>query len=445
MTDRAIESAVEESGVVQTVATAPPSAAANVLNPLGFASRSQTGAEFAREDAAAYDVLRTIIATGNAIAFVGAGVSVPAGLPTWYGLLGKLRDKAMEYDPTFTDPVPEAKDWLVYADTIRDRLRAAGPDVLADTFGRMFQRLPEIMEAPRYSYLRPLHRALVRLPFAGWTTTNYDHVLEHAIADEYWDPDRGAPEPKAVCIFNGNVPDLSDAIRGMTAPTSLRAGPRYPRTVVHWHGTYGSASTIVLGARDYAEAYGFWDLVPPTAGAVQARPPARGVSRLFTAMAALLMTRQIVFWGFSLEDPYVVHVLSRAADLLWDWGRTVHIAILPLHVGDAMEERRQRDLAAERLDGLGVRTLWFPVVDNDFSALEIVVERLARDTAFGEAGSGRSDAAGSTRSAVAGTLGTLSSAEGVAAVRPGPTPATPPEWLRRATLQFEQKGPRDED
>jgi hypothetical protein len=400
--------------------------------------------EYAREDAAAYEALRVLVAAGHAIAFVGAGISVQAEFPSWRGLLNKLRDEVMLWDDTFTEPVPEPKDWLSYADRLRKHLRAAGPEIFANAFGMMFQRLPDIVQVPRYTYLRPFHRTLVRLPFAGWTTTNYDEVLEHAIEDAFGSEERPGATPNTVCIYNGNTPHLSGAIRGMVAPLPqdpVVAMP--PRVVIHWHGTYGSEATIVLGARDYEEAYGFRDLVPPQPGSVHSGPAAPVVTRLFTAMAALLTTRQVVFWGFSLEDPYVVDVLARVSNVLWDWGRTVHFAVLPLHVGDADDERRQRDVAAQRLKKLGVRPVWFPVIDNDFRALEEFVERLATEipSRSVDGGTGPSMATPLQANETEAMQGPVPTADGAQALVTSPVPA----WLRHATFTFEHKGPRDAD
>jgi hypothetical protein len=82
-------------------------------------------------------------------------------------------------------------------------------------------------------------------------------------------------------------------------------------------------------------------------------------------------------------------------------------------------------------------------VDNDFSTLEIVVERLAIDAAIEDPVQGHEPGVSeSTRSAEAQSPESSSPAESVSG---GSSPVTPPAWLRRATLQFEQKGPHDED
>jgi hypothetical protein len=408
---------------------------------LYFADLVQTDAEFNAEDADAYASLVQLVASGQAVAVVGAGISVSAGFPTWPDLLSQLAAELREWDGSFSDPVPESNKWLEYADKVRLGLEAFGKEVFANLMGRIFHRSRSLVGTQQYDHLKPLHLSIVRLPFAGLTTTNFDSVLEHAIEAAFSGGTTPSQTPKTVCIHGGNTPDLSRAIRSLAIrrDTVLMTAPE---SVIHWHGTYGSAPTIVLGAQQFEDAYGLTGLVLPHRGPGVRRPSLQPrMTRLLAALSAVLITQRVVFLGFSLDDPYFASVLGQVAETLWDWGQSVHFAVLPLYVGDREDEKRQRDTARKRFARLGIRPVWYPVVQGDFGALQDLVEMLASDIVVGHRTKASEDRA----------VSAVETAISSAPVAPAPAASTPqmakpkPRWVDRAVAEFEQKGGRDED
>lgn len=117
---------------------------------------------------------------GRAAVFVGAGASMPAGLPSWGGLLDELVKKAAETPGVSPEWVKE------YAALAKDPsknlvLASALKDDLAHNFSKFIEhRFGDDALEPT-----PIHRALVDLPAQFFITTNYDQLLERAYAEKY--------------------------------------------------------------------------------------------------------------------------------------------------------------------------------------------------------------------------------------------------------------------
>jgi len=113
-------------------------------------------------------LLRNELASGNVSAFVGAGLSVGAGLPGWYDLISEL---ARRIDH---DDLPPRK-W-------------ASGDVLIDAsqyyintqgMNNLVRFLKDRLDT-REIQPTAAHRALTRLPISVVFTANYDDLLEQA-------------------------------------------------------------------------------------------------------------------------------------------------------------------------------------------------------------------------------------------------------------------------
>lgn len=107
--------------------------------------------------------------------FVGSGLSVTAGLPTWSGLMDELITKAessgylgpekiAEYRRLTTDPTK----FLFLAEDLKVELASGFTEYMTERFGR-----PDI--APT-----PVHMALMGIPHDLLITINYDRLLENA-------------------------------------------------------------------------------------------------------------------------------------------------------------------------------------------------------------------------------------------------------------------------
>ncbi len=111
--------------------------------------------------------LLTIIKRGatdpahGAFLWVGAGLSIPAGYPSWTQLIERLRGASVEPLQDVSDP-----------------LQAIDAFVRVNGTGLLSQQLQDIFE-----YKPPLlyHQELIQLPWKGIITTNYDELLEDAL------------------------------------------------------------------------------------------------------------------------------------------------------------------------------------------------------------------------------------------------------------------------
>jgi hypothetical protein len=310
-----------------------------------------------------------LIASGEALALIGAGVSIPAGYDSWPGFLGKLTDRARALNPGVEiDYAPVSPvEYLVRAEQIRDHITGVvGRDGFFDEIGRIFYRTDETIRRS----LQPFHSELAGLPFRAFLTTNFDEVLEVSL-------DRIRPaagRPTGVSIYNS--PDrriISPAVRSIADPGSIRH-------VLHLHGIYWSGSGIVLCGDDFRAAYGIPELAPGSATSERLRSPITPSNRrptpLFMLTASLLATRRVVFIGFSLDDAYFTEVLQRVSDTLWEWGSSMHFAIMPI---EALKATAQRLRAQELKMRMGVETVFCEVVDGDHSELYSLVSRIANE------------------------------------------------------------------
>src|SRR3990172_8841970 len=321
-----------------------------------------------------YSELVSLIAQREAVAVVGAGISRPIGYDTWGELLQHLAERANDIRPGLVlDPWPtEPHDYLAAAQRIRDHITDGGePKAYHDEIGRRFSRSDDTIR----ERLTPLHTDLVRLPFRGFVTTNYEQVIEIALGVVY--PERfPPPESKAqsVAIWKGNDSRLiSPAVRSIAAPE----GVRY---VLHLHGVYWTESSIILSADEYAEAYGIPDLgLPrgqPSADTHRTPPAPRTPSSLLLLTTSLLATRRVVFLGFSLDDVYFTEVLRRVSNMLWEWRTATHFALMPIERERAKEHLLRADDVRSKM---GIETVFYPVEIGDHGALADLVARIAKD------------------------------------------------------------------
>lgn len=228
-------------------------------------------------------VLLVDLLTGNRpLLLAGAGASAVMGYPPWAELVKRL---AAEFAPTLT----LSDDYLADVDKIADEAAAA------DRAEEYFKHLDRTfcVDGTRYTDFR-FHRRLISLGFCGLITTNFDPTLEQACIAEY-SGSGGVHRCEPVDLRDDRPYLVYDFLR------SLGASPRHQR-VLHLHGFHSLPKRLILGARDYADAYGH-DLSVPDA-ALRTLPR--------KIIWTLLATRPVLFVGFSMRDPF----FNKALDLV---------------------------------------------------------------------------------------------------------------------------------
>ena len=115
------------------------------------------------------------IRKGQCCAFVGAGLSKPAGYPLWEELLDKLKKVAENitgnkaiYNGTGFEPAEKADS---YRKIIGEEKYY---EFLIDTFDPTDNKQPCLQ----------VHHDLIQMPFNAYVTTNYDCLLKRALEEE---------------------------------------------------------------------------------------------------------------------------------------------------------------------------------------------------------------------------------------------------------------------
>jgi hypothetical protein len=203
---------------------------------------------------------------GRLVLFAGAGLSATAGLPTWGPLLKRLVDttvaESMASPQAAADlqRLHEAGKWLQVADHCREQLGERYVSLLGQELRGETVPIPEA------------HRLAMRLPFAAWVTTNYDKLLERAYTAE-----------------RGGMAKTLTHLDADTLGTLLFDDVPY---ILKAHGDIDRPRSIVFTSRDYRELI-------------------HDNTAFSMAFSAVLLTRAVLFVGYSISDPDFNLLLDR--------------------------------------------------------------------------------------------------------------------------------------
>jgi len=217
--------------------------------------------------------LAKAIKDGNAVLFVGAGISMTVGLPSWRALVSEIAN-LVSYDP---DIFHSFGDYLALAEYYKLTTGSIG-------------KLRSIMDVQWHSDDRrrdvrnsQLHKLLVTLPFPLIYTTNYDRYLEWACEDH------AIPFRKIT-----NVRDI----------VGLRQNERQ---IVKFHGDFDADESIVLTESHFFERLSF-------------------EGPLDIKLRADFLGKTVLFVGYSLSDINMRLMLYRLQRL---WRESSHASVKP--------------------------------------------------------------------------------------------------------------------
>ncbi|KJU81301.1 hypothetical protein MBAV_006508 [Candidatus Magnetobacterium bavaricum] len=226
--------------------------------------------------------LKKVIKDGQAIAFVGAGCSMPLGYPSWDGLIQKMQDEIVKKQP-------KAKDMMDMLSKGIDRLYNAGEckRFMGPEYHAFMER--EFKPKPSKTHTRE-HEIIIELPFYNYMTSNYDICLDYAY--------RYVKNSKPCCFTYNDTQILAKY---------CRVTKKSQKKILHIHGKYDNIDKIVLTEDDYKEHYKD-DFIGP--------------------LSSIITARSIVFIGSGIEDLDFLGIM-KFIEHLFKGSQDSHYAIIP--------------------------------------------------------------------------------------------------------------------
>jgi hypothetical protein len=221
-----------------------------------------TGEDFAQAEALAGHALR-----GNLALFMGAGIGVGAGLPGWQDLLEKLADKAHLEGSLRKSLMAPHRAALDQASFLENRFGG---------LAELQQKVVEVIREGGEGYSLT-HALLAALPVKEAITTNYDRLFEAA-----WEWAAAERSPARHGRFH--IPPVTSIIPYNPRPDSSR-------WLLKLHGCVNRPDSIVLTREGYIRYN-------------------HQYAALEGILQAALLTRHMLFIGFSLRDDNFIRILD---------------------------------------------------------------------------------------------------------------------------------------
>jgi SIR2-like domain len=204
--------------------------------------------------------LKKVLSEEDTILFIGSGISVWSGLPTWTSMIEELARyvESLGGDQKIIRAELEKGDLLQAA--------SYGIDFLTrQQIGKF------IRSACRYGIAKPheIHRKIVTLGPRCFITTNYDDLIEQSL--RLWQPNRFYAPP----VTNRHVTELAEIVHARAIDFVFKP-----------HGDASDNESIVLTREQYRQ------LLPQGERYVA-----------LDALKMLLASRPVVYLGFGLRDP----------------------------------------------------------------------------------------------------------------------------------------------
>lgn len=252
-----------------------------------------------------------------AAVFVGAGMSIPCGLPSWRELLRTPLEEIELNADKETDLITVAQ----YYTNVKNRRS----DLTHHVISQFLQKKPLPSAA---------HKLLAALPIKQIWTTNYDSLLEQALESQ------------------GKRVDVKRKAVDMCYPV-----PQRDVVVYKMHGDITLPSEITLISDDY-ESY-------------------RSRNELFVnALKTDLATKSFLFIGFSMSDPNILGMLSDMKQMLGKHVRQHYCIYKNIQEADIGEEcnfeyeQKRENLWIENLKRYGIEIIRI----DDYAEIETILK-----------------------------------------------------------------------
>ena len=203
-----------------------------------------------------FATLRDVHRDGKLIPFIGAGLSMPLGLPSWSKLTDIIAEQ-LGYDPEVFALSGNNLQLAEYYVAVKGSI---GP--LRSEMDRLFNPTDEAISSSR------THSALVEMELPIIYTTNYDRIIERAFEL------REIP-----CHTVASIDDIA------TAPPNATQ-------VVKFHGTFSNDASLVLTESSYFDRLEF-------------------ESAIDIKLRADMLGKCLLFIGYSLNDINIRYMLYK--------------------------------------------------------------------------------------------------------------------------------------
>lgn len=237
-------------------------------------------------------VLMKHVSQGKCVAFVGAGFSMPVGMPSWFQLLENILAGADDHiygdaDVELLRQMEEAlkeNDLLLAAAIAR---RIYGSAHLSQKIGECFSReIYNNADAARKEEMDERLTSLLKIPWSGVITTNYDDLIE-----------MGLERFGQKHMWSVDTSNLGNSLARSRSQSCF---------FFKLHGTI-QTENFVLGSEDYDQIY-------------------LANQKFVSYLTAVSLNYHIVFIGCSLED----EILRHRRKLVLDFGNIPEAyALLP--------------------------------------------------------------------------------------------------------------------
>lgn len=238
--------------------------------------------EYIDRDRAVTNKIKEVLKRDDTILFIGSGISLWSGMPSWNGLIKELVDFLNNegYSP---EPVcNELKG--------NNLLRAAslGVNQLTPQVFRKF-----IRGALKIEQVKPhlIHNKICNIGAKCYITTNYDHLLEDSLR-------KCCPDFNFQVITNKQKIDCATIMQ-----------VREKNFIFKPHGDIDDTESIILTNEHYRTLYG-------------------QKSYTLETLKTLFLSRTVVFLGFGLNDPDFLYIKDTIENT-FENGQFIHYAIMP--------------------------------------------------------------------------------------------------------------------